>query len=176
MNKWETEWKRWGVAGEGGGRWGRRQWRWWWQALQIYCLQTYFANSHHLFLRKAIPLTSTQANSTLPKRLDFCVKLFLSTPVYRTLTLQRTPPCLAHPFVTPCTFPRTFILIYVCMYVYSWPCIYVHKSSQLSTHHLQAGTSFIHKLDRQYSALNNWELTNSVKFSKGLPIHYLNYS
>lgn len=120
MNKCEREWRRWGVAGDGGERRrGGRKWRWWWQALQIHCLQAYFAHPHHFFFQEDCT-TDSHPKSSLPKTLVFYVKLFLSIPVNKTLTLQWTSSCLSFSSVTYCTFTWTLILMYVCAYGYSW--------------------------------------------------------
>lgn len=60
---------RWGVAGDGGERRGGRKWRWWWQALQIHCLQAYFAHPHLFCFFQEDYTTDSHPNSSLPKTL-----------------------------------------------------------------------------------------------------------
>ena len=129
---------------EGMRKAGRRKKRWWQQALQIHYLQKCFAPFHHFFTRRLHH--SLPPKQYFAKRLVFCGKLFLShsTNTYPFSELLHVFPI--HLLLTS-HFSWTFISKYIRRCVYNQACIYVCKSTQLSTHPLKAGTSFIHKLD-----------------------------
>ena len=145
------------------GRRGQREWRRWRRRSR----STVSKHTPHV---STISSSGRLHHSPAPtqyftKKLVFCVKLFLSIPIYRTLPPQWTSSCLSHSSVTYWTSPWTFALrMYVFMYIAErvcvCVCVCVCKSTLLWMTPLQVGTSFIHKLDGQHSLLNQYLTIN----------------
>lgn len=127
-------------------------------ALQLYCLQTYSAHPHHFHFRKVTPLTST--HTVLRKTTGLLCEAVSFHPHLQNTT-SSVNFLVSFPFICSLlNFSLNLSPEDVCVYMYCWACMCVCTATLLSTTPLQVGVSFIHKLDGQYSLLNQYLTIN----------------